>query len=187
MVFGRGRRLRISNLKFFTQKVSCFSVLCPNLRIILSFLSIGFFMFFLLSRRISRHTASDFSAWFCSITEVYRAIFDLAQSVDVLNHKPLYIHIDLFSNHFSHHLELLSIFLIVQDGALFFRNYWTPDSNDVDGSQQFEIQAFGNTTNNFEINEFLRKFIQIYTVFKRGELFEETYRAVVRDYLSRIG
>lgn len=74
----------------------------------------------------------------------------------------------------------------MQYPALFFRNYWTPDSNDIDGTQQFELQAFGNTTNNYEINEFLRKFIQIYTVFKRGELFEETYRAVVQDYLSRI-
>ena len=75
----------------------------------------------------------------------------------------------------------------MQYPALFFRNYWTPDSNDVDGTQSIEIQAFGNTTNNYEINEFLQKFIQIYTVFKRGELFEETYRAVVRDYLSRVG
>ena len=75
----------------------------------------------------------------------------------------------------------------IQYPALFFRNYWTPDGDDIDGSQQFELQAFGNSTNNYEINEFLRKFIQIYTVFKRGELFEETYRAVVQDYLSRVG
>ena len=71
--------------------------------------------------------------------------------------------------------------------ALYFRDFWTPKPDDEDGSQFFELQAFGNTTSNYEINEFLRKFIQIYTVFKRGELFEETYRAVVRDYLNRVG
>lgn len=74
----------------------------------------------------------------------------------------------------------------IQYPTLFFSNYWLPDENDIDGSQYADIQAFGNSTNNYEINEFLRKFIQIYTVFKRGELFEETYGAVVRDYLSRV-
>lgn len=74
----------------------------------------------------------------------------------------------------------------MQYPALFFRNYWTPDGEDIDGSQSVEIQAFGNYTNNNAINEFLRKFIQIYTVYKRGELFEETYKAVVQDYLSRV-
>ena len=69
--------------------------------------------------------------------------------------------------------------------SLYFRDFWTPDF-DVDESQFCEIMAAGNFTNNYTINEFLRKFIQIYTVFKRGELFEETYKAVVRDYLSRI-
>lgn len=70
--------------------------------------------------------------------------------------------------------------------ALFFRNYWTPGLEDPDSSQLFELQTFGNTTNNYQINEFLRKFIQIYTVYKRGELFEETYKAVVQDYLGRV-
>lgn len=71
--------------------------------------------------------------------------------------------------------------------ALFFRNYWTPDlMHDEDGAVTAELQAFGNTTNNYQINEFMQKFIQIYTVFKRGELFEETYKAVVQDYLSRV-
>ena len=70
--------------------------------------------------------------------------------------------------------------------SLYFRDYWTPKPFDEDGSQLYELQAMGNSTNNYEINEFLRKFIQIYTVFKRGELFEETYKAVVQDYLSRI-
>ena len=74
----------------------------------------------------------------------------------------------------------------IQYPALFFRNYWTPDNDDIDGSQSVEIQAFGNYTKNYAINEFLRKFIQIYTVYKRGELFEETYKAVVKDYLSRV-
>ena len=74
----------------------------------------------------------------------------------------------------------------IQYPALFFRNYWTPEGEDPDGSQYFELQAFGNYTKNYVINEFLRKFIQIYTVYKRGELFEETYKAVVQDYLSRV-
>ena len=71
--------------------------------------------------------------------------------------------------------------------ALFFRNYWTPElMYDEDGTVRDELLTFGNTTNNYQINEFLRKFIQIYTVYKRGELFEETYKAVVQDYLSRV-
>ena len=70
--------------------------------------------------------------------------------------------------------------------SLYFRDYWTPKPFDEDGSQFFELQVFGNATNNYAINEFLRKFIQIYTVYKRGELFEETYKAVVQDYLSRV-
>ena len=71
--------------------------------------------------------------------------------------------------------------------SLFFRNYWTPKLvNDEDGSEMVELQTYGNTTRNYPINEFLRKFIQIYTVYKRGELFEETYKAVVQDYLSRV-
>lgn len=46
--------------------------------------------------------------------------------------------------------------------ALFFRNYWTPDlMHDEDGSVIAELQALGNTTKNYQINEFLRKFIQI--------------------------
>lgn len=74
----------------------------------------------------------------------------------------------------------------IQYPALFFRNYWTPEGEDIDGSQSVEIQAFGNYTNNYAINEFLRKFIQIYAVHKKGDLYEETYKAVVQDYLSRI-
>lgn len=74
----------------------------------------------------------------------------------------------------------------MQYPALFFRNYWTPCGEDIDGSQQFELQAFGNATKNFSINEFLRKFIQIYTVHKKGDLYDETYKAVVQDYLSRV-
>ena len=74
----------------------------------------------------------------------------------------------------------------IQYPALFFRNYWTPEGEDPDGSQYFELQAYGNYTKNYVINEFLRKFIQIYNVYKRGELFEETYKAVVKDYLSRV-
>lgn len=70
--------------------------------------------------------------------------------------------------------------------SLFFRDYWTPKPFDEDGSQFYELQAFGNFTENYAINEFLRKFIQIYTVYKRGELYEETYRAVVQDYLGRV-
>lgn len=74
----------------------------------------------------------------------------------------------------------------MQYPALFFRNYWAPGGEDIDGSQQFELQAFGNSTKNFSINEFLRKFIQIYTVHKNGDLYDDTYKAVVQDYLSRV-
>lgn len=70
--------------------------------------------------------------------------------------------------------------------ALFFRNYWTPAGEDVDGSQFFQIQAVGNSTNNYSINEFLRKYIQIYTLHKKGDLYDDTYKSIVQDYLSRI-
>ena len=70
--------------------------------------------------------------------------------------------------------------------ALFFRDYWTPEGDDDDGSQFFEIQAAGNGTNNPSINEFLRRFIQIYTLHKKGDLYDDTYKAIVLDYLSRV-
>lgn len=70
--------------------------------------------------------------------------------------------------------------------ALFFRNYWTPDGEDVDGTQFFEIQAAGNATNNDAINQFLRKFIQIYTLHEKGDLYDDTYKSIVQDYLSRV-
>lgn len=71
--------------------------------------------------------------------------------------------------------------------ALFFRDYWTPEFTEDEAETLISLlKTFGNTTRNYQINEFLRKFIQIYTVYKRGELFEETYKAVVQDYLSRI-
>ena len=74
----------------------------------------------------------------------------------------------------------------MQYHALFFRNYWTPEGEDVDGSQYFELQSVGNANNNDAINEFLRRFIQIYTLHKKGDLYDDTYKSIVQDYLSRV-
>ena len=74
----------------------------------------------------------------------------------------------------------------MQYPALFFRDYWLPGEEDVDGSQFADILAGGNSTGNYSVNDFLRKFIQVYTLRQKGDLYDETYKAVVHDYLSRI-
>lgn len=68
--------------------------------------------------------------------------------------------------------------------ALYFRNYWMPEGDDIDGSQSLTIQMRGNATNNSPINKFLDALIKLYDMFKRDELPEEAYRAAVQGIFS---
>lgn len=74
--------------------------------------------------------------------------------------------------------------------VIYFPNYWSiwDYSNDYDAQQEAiaEAEQVGNETRNVPINEFLKKFEQIHTVYSRGELAEEAYNIVVSDYLRRL-
>ena len=47
-------------------------------------------------------------------------------------------------------------------------------------------QQAGNDTRMHPVNDFLKKFIQIFEVYDNHDLDEEAYRAVVENYLSRL-
>lgn len=73
---------------------------------------------------------------------------------------------------------------------LYFSDYWSPSENSETDEEYSELmqEAFqcGNQTGNVPINNFLRHFLQIYNLYKKGELAEETYRTVVQDLLSHV-
>ena len=73
---------------------------------------------------------------------------------------------------------------------LYFSDYWSPSLISETDEEYAELQqeAFqcGNQTGNVPINNFLRHFLQIHTLYKKGELAEETYRTVVQDLLNHV-
>lgn len=78
---------------------------------------------------------------------------------------------------------------IIKYPAIYFPNYWDVwDSLDEDDLHErlSEADQIGNETRNIPINDFIKKFLQIHNVYKKGELAEETYNLVVGDYLSRL-
>lgn len=73
---------------------------------------------------------------------------------------------------------------------LYFSDYWSPseeaeDEEDLSMLLQ-EASVCGNKTENVPINNFLRHFLQIHSLYKRGELSEETYNTVVQDLLNHV-
>ena len=73
---------------------------------------------------------------------------------------------------------------------LYFSDYWSPSLISETDEEYAELQqeAFqcGNQTGNVPINNFLRHFLQIHTLYKKGELAEETYRTVVQYLLNHV-
>ena len=73
---------------------------------------------------------------------------------------------------------------------LYFSDYWSPSEESTD-DEDFsmllqEASVCGNQTENVPINNFLRHFLQIHSLYKRGELSEETYNTIVQDLLSHV-
>lgn len=73
---------------------------------------------------------------------------------------------------------------------MYFSDYWSPSANSETDEEYSELmqEAFqcGNQTGNVPINNFLRHFLQIHSLYQKGELAEETYRTVVNDLLSHV-
>ena len=77
----------------------------------------------------------------------------------------------------------------IQYPAIYFPNYWDVWKGNNDEEIQCnlsEASQIGNETINISINDFIKKFDQIHQIFSHGELAEETYNMVVKDYLNRL-
>lgn len=75
--------------------------------------------------------------------------------------------------------------------AIYFPDYWQlPDPNEV-GEEIFEEQyaeatQVGNDSRMKPVNDFIRKFIQIFEIFDKKGVDEDVYRIVVDNYLSKL-
>ena len=74
--------------------------------------------------------------------------------------------------------------------SLFFPDYWYPSdrAHDEVSMDEFALEMFqdGNETKNFPLNEFLGKYLSILALYKKGQLSEEPYRIVLKDYLAQL-
>lgn len=77
--------------------------------------------------------------------------------------------------------------------ALYFPNYWYPNDyikgdDDVAAEELMqEIFQCGNDSKNPPINNFLEKYLAILALFNKGQISEEPYRIVLKDYLAQLG
>lgn len=75
--------------------------------------------------------------------------------------------------------------------AIYFPDYWRlPDPAEV-GREIFEEQfaearQVGNDSRMKPVNDFIRKFIQIFEIFDKKGVDEDAYRTVVDNYLSKL-
>jgi hypothetical protein len=75
--------------------------------------------------------------------------------------------------------------------AIYFPDYWKvsyPSSpDDVEGmAEMAEAEQCGNESRMMPLNDFLRKFIQIFEIYDRKEVDKDAYRAVIESYLSKL-
>ena len=78
---------------------------------------------------------------------------------------------------------------VVKYPALYLPSYWyIPSNADPNQEQKMlaEINQIGNETSMIPVNNFLRHFREIFTIYKKGDLSEEAYKSVVEDMLSRL-
>ena len=80
---------------------------------------------------------------------------------------------------------------IVSYPAIYFPDYWQlPDPADVDRDTFDEMEAearqIGNESRMKPVNDFIRKFIQIFEIFDNKGVDEDAYRTVVDNYLSKL-
>ena len=74
--------------------------------------------------------------------------------------------------------------------ALYFSNYWSPSDFAKDEEEYSELDSeacqAGNESRNVALNTFLDKYLQILSVYKAGNLPEEAYQLVLKEYLNQI-
>lgn len=73
--------------------------------------------------------------------------------------------------------------------ALYLPSYWhISEYVDPDEEQYLysEMCSVGNESAMMDINNFLQHFREIYPIYKKGDLSEDTYHAVVEDMLSNL-
>lgn len=78
---------------------------------------------------------------------------------------------------------------VIKYPALYLPNYWyIPYDADPIKEQELysEMTQVGNETSMIPVNNFLRHFREIFTIYKKGDLSEEAYKSVVEDMLSRL-
>ena len=80
---------------------------------------------------------------------------------------------------------------IVSYPAIYFPDYWQlPDPADVDRDTFDEMEAearqIGNESRMKPVNDFIRKFIQIFEIYDKKGVDEDAYRTVVDNYLSKL-
>ena len=80
---------------------------------------------------------------------------------------------------------------IVSYPAIYFPDYWQlPDPADVDrdtlGEVEAEARQVGNESRMKPVNDFIRKFIQIFEIYDKKGVDEDAYRTVVDNYLSKL-
>lgn len=91
-------------------------------------------------------------------------------------------------------LELFPVYEPTQQSVtypiLYFSDYWTPEQLAIGDQHFYELRSeatqCGNETANVSINNFFRHFLLIHSLYKKGELPEETYRTVVQDLLHHV-
>ncbi len=75
--------------------------------------------------------------------------------------------------------------------AIYFPDYWSPREqagSDYEAFEELYAEASqaGNDSRMKPVNDFLRKFIQIFEVYDKKGVDEEAYRTVVDNYLSKL-
>ena len=71
--------------------------------------------------------------------------------------------------------------------ALYLPNYWpVPKDCAPDNEVLTEYSQVGNGTRMFEVNTFLQQFKEIFDIYDRHGLSEETYQTVLADLLSHL-
>lgn len=75
--------------------------------------------------------------------------------------------------------------------AIYFPDYWEVpkpvNSQDDDAiAAVSEAQQIGNESSMMPVNDFIRKFVQIYEIYEKRGIDKDAYRVVVDNYLSKL-
>lgn len=74
--------------------------------------------------------------------------------------------------------------------AIYFSNYYDPSQIAKDEDEYLELESEacqgGNDTRNVALNNFLVKFLQILDIYKAGNLSEEAFQIVLKEYLGQL-